>query len=139
MSESTGPSGVRYHVRATSARVTPPPARQRFRQALDAGAGALMSGVESAASYVPGGTALTAAVRGARHAGSQRTGNAASPAPLGGGPASPGEALLTQADQSMQYLHLQEQISAENRRFSTLSNVMKARHDTAKAAINNIK
>lgn len=37
------------------------------------------------------------------------------------------------------YLLLQERISAENRRFTALSNVLKARHDTAKAAVNNIR
>ena len=37
------------------------------------------------------------------------------------------------------YLQLQEQISAENRQFSTLSNVLKARHDTVKNAIGNIR
>ena len=37
-----------------------------------------------------------------------------------------------------EFLALQESIQAENRRYTTLSNLMKAQHDTAKAAINNI-
>lgn len=37
------------------------------------------------------------------------------------------------------YLQLQEELSKENRRFTALSNVLRARHDTAKNAINNIK
>lgn len=39
---------------------------------------------------------------------------------------------------NLQYLALQTDIQNENRRFSTMSNLMKARHDTAKAAINNM-
>ena len=42
-------------------------------------------------------------------------------------------------DQNLMYLQLQEQMSAENRRYTALSNVMKARHETAKASINNIR
>jgi TolA-binding protein len=40
---------------------------------------------------------------------------------------------------SMQYLQLQEQIQQENRQYSTLSNVLKTRHESAKTAINNIR
>lgn len=39
---------------------------------------------------------------------------------------------------NMQYLQLQTQMQSDNRRFSTMSNLMKARHDTAKSAINNM-
>lgn len=39
---------------------------------------------------------------------------------------------------NLQYLELQNALQATNREFSTLSNLMKARHDTAKAAINNM-
>lgn len=39
---------------------------------------------------------------------------------------------------NMQYLQLQTQLQSDNRNFSTLSNLMKARHDTAKSAINNM-
>jgi hypothetical protein len=49
-------------------------------------------------------------------------------------------------DQSMQqmeaenlyYLQIQEQVDAENRMFTTLSNVLKTKHDSDKAAIQNI-
>jgi hypothetical protein len=40
---------------------------------------------------------------------------------------------------NMQYLKLQEQAQADNRRFKTISNLMKVRHDTAKSAINNMR
>jgi len=40
---------------------------------------------------------------------------------------------------NMQYLMLQNTISHENRCFSTVSNSMKNKHDTAKNSINNIR
>ena len=40
---------------------------------------------------------------------------------------------------NLEYLQLQTELQADNRRFSTVSNLMKARHDTAKAAINNMQ
>ena len=40
---------------------------------------------------------------------------------------------------NMQYLQLQENMQAENRDFSVLSNVMKAKSDTAKNTLSNIK
>ena len=39
----------------------------------------------------------------------------------------------------MQYLALQERINAESREYSAISNVLKARHDTIKNAIGNIR
>ena len=43
------------------------------------------------------------------------------------------------ADQNMYYLQLQEQMSQESRNYSAISNVLKARHDTMKNAIGNIR
>jgi hypothetical protein len=40
---------------------------------------------------------------------------------------------------TLEYLELQRQIQSESRRFTTLGNAMKTRHDTAKAAINNVR
>lgn len=40
---------------------------------------------------------------------------------------------------SLQYLSLQQRMQGEDRQFSALSNVMKAKHDTARAAINNVR
>lgn len=52
------------------------------------------------------------------------------------------EALWEMQRQSQEfnaeYLALQESMQSENQRFTALSNVLKAQHDTAKAAINNI-
>ena len=40
---------------------------------------------------------------------------------------------------NMQYLGLQQKMQADNRQFTTLSNIMKTKHDTAKNAINNVR
>jgi hypothetical protein len=52
-----------------------------------------------------------------------------------------GQAKLQEMSQTfnMQYLMLQQNMQDENRRFTTVSNVMKTKHETAKGAINNIK
>ena len=40
---------------------------------------------------------------------------------------------------NLQYLGLQEDMQAENRRYSALSNIMKTKHDTSKNCLNNLK
>ena len=40
---------------------------------------------------------------------------------------------------SLAYLKLQDEMQRESREHTTVSNVMKVRHDSAKAAINNIR
>lgn len=40
---------------------------------------------------------------------------------------------------NLQYLGLQQNMQSENRQFTTLSNIMKTKHDTAKNAINNVR
>ncbi len=40
---------------------------------------------------------------------------------------------------SLQYLQLQQDMQAENRQFTLVSNIMKVKHDTAKSAINNVR
>ncbi|MET0595424.1 MAG: hypothetical protein ABW133_22185 [Polyangiaceae bacterium] len=50
------------------------------------------------------------------------------------------EGTLAQSQEfNLYYLQLQEQLSAENRAFSAMSNVLKTRHDTVKNAIGNIR
>lgn len=51
-----------------------------------------------------------------------------------------GDDMLARGQEmSMQMLRLQEAVGEEDRRFSALSNVLKARHDMAKTAIGNIR
>ena len=142
-------------VEATTPRATAPGVGGRFRQALSDSAGVVLGGLEAVAGAVPGGSVVTAAVRGAGGAGS--AGGSASAAALtgaGGGreaeaveaPAgtdpvggSVESALAQSADQNLYFLKLQEQLQSENRRYSALSNVLKARHETVKNAIGNIR
>jgi hypothetical protein len=50
------------------------------------------------------------------------------------------EATLQQSlDMNLYYLQIQEAVNAQNRSFTTLSNVLKAQHDTVKTAIGNIR
>ena len=58
---------------------------------------------------------------------------------VAGGDPSIQQVMSQDADQNLYYLKLQEQISAESRGYSAVSNVLKARHDTMKNAIGNIR
>jgi hypothetical protein len=40
---------------------------------------------------------------------------------------------------NQQYLTLQSQMQAENRRYSAISNIMKTKHDTVKNSISNVR
>lgn len=163
MTTRIGTGGPNTGVSATpsAARVTAPPA-QPFKAAMSAGASAILSGAEQAVTRLPGGPILAAALR------SPATGVAATPLASGGttGPGAVGpsltpegsagvagtgpaggaadgsgiEATLNQsANQNLYFIEIQERISAENRNYSTMSNVLKARHDTVKNAIGNIR
>ena len=123
-----------------------------FRQALANGVNVLMSGAEVATSVVAG-PVLAAAVHGTRSdmvtsvSGAPAEGaSAALPADAAAAAVGAGTDLASvQAMQresqtfNLQLLALQEDVQQENRRFSTVSNVLRARHDTAKAAISNVR
>jgi hypothetical protein len=127
-----------------------------FRGVLAGGASLLLAGAEVGA-HVVGGPILAAAVHDARvgtagaiagsapgvAAGANAAGvGAALAATAGtpGGEAGNVHALLQDGQSSnLQLLALQQQVQQENQRFSTLSNVMRAKHDTAKAAVSNIR
>jgi hypothetical protein len=120
-----------------------------FQSVLNASATAVVGGAEAAVSQLPGGPILAASFRSAP------AGGPPAQTPTGSGAASPGaasapgtapagdggvEQMLSQtADQNLYFLQLQEQMAAENRQYSALSNVMKARHETVKNAIGNIR
>lgn len=128
----------------------------RFGATLRAAAAGVARGVATtvdlAAPYVPGGTVLSAAVRSVVRrpgafgpdAGTSALGSAATSA-VTSGAADDGDVLaatreLQRESQTfnLQYLQLQESMQRESREFTALSNVMKVKHDSAKAAINNI-
>jgi hypothetical protein len=69
--------------------------------------------------------------------GPKGTGDAAGgAAPVGAGMDS---ALAQSQEMNLYYLQVQEQVNAQNRNFTTLSNVLKAEHETVKTAIGNIR
>lgn len=148
----------------TATRTTPAPTRP-FQQVMQAGSAAVIGSAEAAVRRLPGGPVLAAAIRPtpgvsaaggplsaegsagtAGWAGANGWGTGASLA-AGGAGATGAEALggsaepvvQDNADRTLYYLQLQEQISAESRAYSTISNVLKARHDTIKNAIGNIR
>lgn len=139
----------------------------RFEAALQGATRALAAGVvgavELAAPAVPYGNVLAGAVRGGLQGGATSAGGTLggvggarlSTAGAGGatsaigtasgGAGSQGDLLeatraMQQEAQAMnlQYLQLQERMQQESREFTTLSNVMRVKHDTARAAIGNI-
>ncbi len=152
----------------TAPRVTPEPARP-FQQVMSAGSSAIISGAEAAVTHLPGGSILAAAMRpggsslpasgsysvaGVNNRAEGSTGTATSglgtvgsaggvggvaTGSTGAGDPSIQQVMSSDADQNMYYLKLQEQISAESRGYSAVSNVLKARHDTMKNAIGNIR
>jgi hypothetical protein len=148
---NAGQTDARLEIDATRARQTERPAAA-FRSVLAGGVSLLMSGAE-VATHVVGGPMLAAAVHDAR-AGAARaldgTGpirGVAGPAalPVAGAAAAYPEmanvdAMMEQGQLSnLQLLTLQQQVQQENQQFSTVSNVMRAKHDTAKAAVSNIR
>jgi len=146
-------------VAPTTERKTVP---DRFEAALQGATRALASGVvgavELAAPAVPFGNVLAGAVRSGVQggglpcgglasgvAGARLSGGALSAAGATGATGAPGDLIeatrvMQQEAQAMnlQYLQLQERMQQESREFTTLSNVMRVKHDTARAAIGNI-
>lgn len=122
-----------------------------FGATLRAAAAGAADGLAAAsgllAPLAPAGMVLAGAIRGV----AQATAGAVRPPPSGGftaGASSPGgtdgfEAarLLQQEGQSfnLRYLELQERMQRETREFTAVSNVMKVRHDAARAAIQNVQ
>lgn len=143
----------------TSPRPTPTDGTA-FRDVVGRGAQVLAAEAQNAVVRLPGGPLLAAAVRPvasgvAPHVGSGLVAGApggSSPAASGStaeGPGAPGTTsaagasvesqLASSQDMNLYYLQLQEAMAAENRQYSAASNVLKARHDTVKNAIGNIR
>ncbi|MBW2260421.1 MAG: hypothetical protein JRG91_00490 [Deltaproteobacteria bacterium] len=143
-------------IEKTASRQTPKPQSGAFAEVLKQGAMALLGAAGGVASALPCGGIVSAAVRsGAATAASAQP---AGLAPAGEDPRAPAPAAnpasapsgrsdldemwaLQEAGvrSNLEVLQLQERISRESRVFSTLSNVMKARHETARNAIGNIR
>lgn len=167
MDTRIAPGGSRMDVVATDSapRVTPS-SGVPFREMVTRGAGAILQGAQAAITALPGAPIVAAAVRpsggwgSAVNVGAGGTaisgtsgpsagvqGTAESPGVLGsaaragtaGDPTSVEGALAQSQEFNLYYLQLQERLSAENRSYSAVSNVLKARHDTVKNAIGNIR
>lgn len=151
-SSPPGGTDTRLEIDATRARQTERPAAP-FRSVLAGGVSLLMNGAE-VATHVVAGPVLAAAVHDARVGASSAiaggalpgVGPGSSPAALVAAAATGNpemanmEAVMQQGQASnLQLLALQQQVQQENQRFTTVSNVMRAKHDTAKAAVSNIR
>jgi len=150
------PSGAdsRLEIDGTRARQTERPPVP-FRSVLAGGVSLLMSGAE-VATHVVGGPVLAAAVHDARVGATGAIAGTTAPgvagrlphagalaAEAGGATANAEgtvEGMLQQGELSnYQLLALQQEVQQQNQRFTTVSNVMRAKHDTAKAAVSNIR
>ena len=143
---------ARLEIDATRVRQTERPAAP-FRSVLAGSVAVLMSGAE-VATHVVGGPLLAAAVHDARVGAASALGGPGAAAPAGGATGAAAvaagaagnpemanvETMMQQGQMSnLQLLALQQQVQQENQQFSTVSNVMRAKHDTAKAAVSNIR
>jgi hypothetical protein len=135
-------------------RQTPKPV-STFNEVLRGSAQVLLAGAEVASSVV-GSSVLSAAVSRTRqklatHSGSTPSTESAG-GPLGQGQDGADATGQTGTDydamrklqqqgreMNMFFLELQQKMAQENRKFTTLSNVLKSKHDTARSAINNIR
>jgi hypothetical protein len=138
-----GGPDARLDIAATRSRQTEPPPTP-FRNVLAGGVSLLLSGAE-VATHVVAGPVMAAAVHGASTQATTAIAGTVTGATAGAAPAGttelPGVQSLLQAGQAsnMELLALQQQIQSESQQFSTVSNVMRARYDTAKAAVSNIR
>jgi hypothetical protein len=147
-------------VAPTRRRETPQP-RVTFRKVLDGGAQLLAAGARVATRIV-GGPFLSAAVTnnpathvaqngalqnlspgvgGGSGVGSNVPGLGGGPLGVNNGTQNPLSPYMQNQGMTddLQLLALQDQIQRNNRQIALVSNVMKARHDTAKSAISNIR
>jgi len=153
----------RLEIAATRERQTEKPAAP-FRDVLAGGVSLLMSGAE-VATHVVAGPVMAAAVHDARigavgsisgssggvgalgvgatfdaaGSGSAALSAAGTGTGASGAPASVQSLMQDGQSSNMQMLALQQQIQDESQRFTTVSNVMRAKYDTAKAAVSNIR
>ena len=122
-----------------------------FGATLRAAAAGAADGLSAAAGLLaplaPAGMVLAGAVRGVSQAaagaarGAPPAATSIAPGGTGSGDAFEATRILQQEGQSfnLRYLELQERLQRETREFTALSNVMKVRHDAARAAIQNVQ
>lgn len=151
---------------STAARVTPtPPRAAKFGEVL---ANTAVRTAESAMSSLPGAPMMALAVRGGAASVPLGTSASALSTPATAGKAAEGPtatgttstnplggagsigtsldgggnietALQQSQEMNLQMLLVQQRVQEQNQHFTTMSNVMKAEHDTVKTAIGNIR
>ena len=112
-----------------------------FADVLSGVADVALATTATVASVVPGGQLIGLAAGGIYGIKQAAGGNAQAGAQPGAGRDDIDKMWEMQKDNqayNMEYMQLQQQLQSDNRSFSTLSNLMKVRHDTAKSAINNM-
>lgn len=154
----TGGPATGVSASASAARVTAAPG-QPFKAIMHASASAIMSGAEQAVTRLPGGPILAAALRpvggpvaadatGGMVSGGVTGGAALTPeGSVGSGGATPGaagtpgveSALEAGRSDNLAMLEIQIRVNQDSQRYSAMSNVLKAQHDTVKNAIGNIR
>jgi hypothetical protein len=127
-----GRSAGSLAIEPTRSRETPK--MDGFSGILKQGAGILLAGAQGASTFV-GGPFLSAAIARAR-VGSDTTVSDPATGTSNDPLANLGQSRMTD---EIKLLSLQNEIQKQDRQISLVSNVMKARHDTAKAAIGNIR
>ncbi|HSS38819.1 MAG TPA: hypothetical protein VLT58_08625 [Polyangia bacterium] len=130
------PIDSQLQIAPTRARQTDRPPKP-FHDVLAGGVSLLLSGAE-VATHVVAGPVMAAAVHDARVGATGALG--ASPGASASGNPGDVQSLVNDGQASnLQLLALQQQIQNDSQQFSTLSNVMRDRYDTAKAAVSNIR
>lgn len=111
--------------------------KNRFGSVMSKVADGALAGISSIAPAFPGGEFVSQAADGLREL------KGTAPDTMPGAQEEQLDRMFEMQEQSqafnLQYLELQNQMQAQNREFETLSNLMQVRHDTAKAAINNMR
>ena len=136
----------------TAHRVTPTDG-PTFGEVMKTSAQQLLRGANAAVQVLPTGPLVAASVR----PGMSAVSVGSSPSNIGVGLSSSASAegvstsnggttddavenaLANSQEMNMYLIELQERVAAQNRAFTTYSNVLKAKHDTVKNAINNIR
>jgi hypothetical protein len=128
-----------------------------FSEVLSGGAQALVGGAQSVVQSLPGSPLMALAVRpgatallpsamnttpegpgGAATSALGGTSSIASGSASGTGNDGLSQTMAQDQEMNMYYLQVQEQVNAQNRTYSALSNVIEVEHNTAKTAIGNI-
>ncbi|MFU8804316.1 MAG: hypothetical protein ACNA8W_10940 [Bradymonadaceae bacterium] len=108
----------------------------KFGRTMSKAADGALATVATVAPVLPGGQLIGMAANGLREL------KGGSPQGLSGNQPDQMDKMWAMQKENqvfnLQYMQLQNEVQADNRRFSTLSNLMKVRHDTAKSAINNM-